>query len=580
MTRNIKHLRNCDSKSCLTSCKRFAQSLLALSLLAACDSQQQLPPDELRITNADASAANFSVAAPSRVRSISAIDPNNLRAVVLINGIETPLQRNSAGQFIGQVVVPAQSNVALSVEFYEIFAGQNLTLATTNQSVATDTQDTSVNISRTDYTYDSYDDDGDNVSNIVERESNTNPLDAAESPELVSITITAELPEEAVDAGLSNYSIEVSVGSTVFEVAASAGQFQNTFVVPRQEPLTIDVRVIESQSGQQLTIGSQTTQLPTVNQSQSLLFIAENYSYQFDQDSDGVSNIDELIERTDPLTPPITQGTPYTVTYTLPTEIENTATVYSTLNLNGETADLSFNDNIYTANAVAEPNDAVDIDMALFDTFAGQAVTLATFSPTITPIAGGIYVLQNFDYNHDTDNDGILNYIELNQGSDPFTAPVAQCTPSSEIFSLTMSDDAFIQNNVIFDQTIIRLDENTRVGALRYQFDPDLGTVTAASLTITVGIDEGNGLVSVYAVPDLEWNDENNRLNVPELGSPIGSLDTTWSRGQEFTFELAPFAITSDFTLFLVQESGDDFSFYSRSGSAPARLNVAVENCL
>jgi len=53
------------------------------------------------------------------------------------------------------------------------------------------------------------------------------------------------------------------------------------------------------------------------------------------------------------------------------------------------------------------------------DTFQGTALVLATFRGQATPIPNATLQLDGFTTSIDTDGDGLLNYIELAQGTDP-----------------------------------------------------------------------------------------------------------------------------------------------------------------
>jgi len=77
--------------------------------------------------------------------------------------------------------------------------------------------------------------------------------------------------------------------------------------------------------------------------------------------------------------------------------------------------------------------------------------------------------LDGFNTSIDTDGDGLLNYIELAQGTDPFNGSL-QCTPVGETLTATITDDAYIENTVLFDNAFLRLEANRRVSIIRFQF--------------------------------------------------------------------------------------------------------------
>ena len=114
---------------------------------------------------------------------------------------------------------------------------------------------------------------------------------------------------------------------------------------------------------------------------------------------------------------------------------------------------------------------------------------------------------------------------------------------------------------------------------IRYSRDESLGEVTAANLNLTVTTDEGDGLLTVFSVDDFEWSDTDNSVDLPLLGAPVGSQENDWEAGIEYSFNLNPDAISSDFTLFITQTGGNDVAFGSSDTVVPPSLEIAVERC-
>ena len=130
-------------------------------------------------------ADGLNLLAPERIRNIEAINPAAVSAVATVNGIEVVLSPGANGTFTGNVAVPPNSVVPVSIQFSEQVNGQSLILATQSQQVSTGNSDNRVTIRRAAYNFDAHDADGDSVSNIVEREENTNPLDPNDAPPMV-----------------------------------------------------------------------------------------------------------------------------------------------------------------------------------------------------------------------------------------------------------------------------------------------------------------------------------------------------------------------------------------------------------
>ena len=555
-------------------------------MLVSCGSSEESSgiqqSDPLTISNEVSAMADLTLSAPERLRSVSAIDPASIVAVAVLNGVETPLQRNAAGQFVGQVSVPAGSSVAIVLEFYEMYQGVELTLASLDRTITVGNTDTTVNLFSSEYVYDAFDTDGDSYSNIVERENDTSPVDPDETPNLVAVDVFANRPAAAVSAGFSNYDFEVTVGAETHILPANIGEYRRTFQVARQSDVVVSVKLIEKESGQRFVIGTQSQPLVNVQSDTTVVFESGAYELDFDQDGDGSNNLQELIEGTDFIGVPDDRVT-YTVRFAMPAEIATSSTAYAVLMIEGESISLVRNGSDYSASATADAGDQVGIDVNIYDTYQGSVLTLASFSAGVQPIEGSIFNLQNFSLLHDDDGDGVLNYLEIEQGTDPFTDPDnQQCTPTVDQLELLPVEDAYVFNNSgnLLNELKIQVDKNRRTGLIRYQYDPALGTVNSADLVITVGADEGGGRIDVHALQNLQWSATDGNLSLPLLGTAVSSLDESWESGDNYTFQIDPTAITSDFTLALAQEvSGNDVSFNSSETATPPVLNLYVERC-
>ena len=433
--------------------------LLALLGIAACDSQSKPGVDQVVLDG-----TSIQVPLPAPLREISAIDPAAVTAIVTINGIETELQSAGQldGQFTGQITVPARSSFTVVIDFYENFSGLRLNLARAERAVTTTGGNTTLSLQSEDYDFNLFDFDGDNASNLLERQFNTNPLDSSQLPELVEIDVFAVLPVEATSAGFSNYQIEASVGAESVTSAASNGQLNHTFRVVRQDSLTIDVRLIESVTGQGLVIGSQTRELVNPPEFSQVVFDGTAYNFDSDQDADGFTDLDELIAGTDLLSATASNQIPFTVLFDVPSEISDPGNVFAILEINGSNVSLSRVADTYTGTSMAVAGSSVDISVQLNDTFLGDTIPLATFSGQAQPSAGETLQLEGFSLQLDTDNDGVFNYLELAQGSDPFNPPGLSCTTVSETLFATLTDDGFQQNARFFDTNSLQVAENRR----------------------------------------------------------------------------------------------------------------------
>jgi len=570
-----------------TLARQLLATLLALTIVA-CDSQDSQPIASQQSQPRLNSQTDLALSVPQRLRSVSNIDPANLIASAFINGVETELQLNASGQFVGQFPVPARSSVVVALEFYEMFEGQSivaqldgvngLALASAERTVTTATEDATINLGRGEYIFDTFDFDSDGVSNILEREFDSSPINAAETPDIVSLDVFASRPVQAVVAGYNDYDFEVTVANQTQIVAAETGEFRRTFQVLRQNSVEVGVRLVERQTGQRLVVAAQSQSIDNVQDSMTVVFESANYDLGFDQDADGTLDLEQLISGSDINTDMVVEIVDFSVSFPLPPEVPSSAS--ARLTVDGMNVDLmrSIEDE-YTGIVSAAAGSVVGVEVEVFDTVQLQALTLATFTAPVQVVAGQTVNLDNFSLRHDQDMDGVFNYLELEQGTDPFQPPVQQCTPVQEEIGLAASDDAHVSNGQLTNLVRIQVDQQQRIGLIRYQYDASLGDVLSAELQLTVGSDAGEGPVFINVVPNLQWSDTDASLALPAVGPLVASMDEVWNINQEYSFQIDPAAVSSDFTLVLTGSDSDDVGFSSNESMAPPILQLTVERC-
>lgn len=142
--------------------------------------------------------------------------------------------------------------------------------------------------------------------------------------------------------------------------------------------------------------------------------------------------------------------------------------------------------------------------------------------------------------------------------------------------SLSPIHDAYLQNATRFNDVIVRVEQNKRVGYLMYDLSSINGTITKAELKFTVDSDPGNGGLNVHKGDSNNWTESNlANSNKPALGALLGTINTTYGLGNVKTVNLDP-ALLSGNTLSLVLSaiSGNDFAFASKehSNNTPPQL--------
>lgn len=152
-------------------------------------------------------------------------------------------------------------------------------------------------------------------------------------------------------------------------------------------------------------------------------------------------------------------------------------------------------------------------------------------------------------------------------GSGPSPVAIISGTTSGGTTTTILSaiDDAFLQGSTSYNSSVLRTEKGKRVSYLKFDVSGINGTITGASLNLTVSGDPGNGNINVNVGNSNNWTEVNlSTANAPVAGALLGSLNKTYSLNQTETFTLNNIAVSGNFlTLVVTQTNGNDVSFAS-----------------
>ncbi len=403
--------------------------------VVACDSSvDQLDADSL------------SLSAPDRIRSARAVDLAAVTATATVNGVEVLLSPSSNGVFSGDVSAPPNTTVPISIQFSELVDGEPLVLATRTQQVNTGNSDEQVILRRSVYNFDAHDADGDSVSNIIEREENTDPFDATDAPALININVVVEQPAGIAIDNSGRYTVEASIGNSIRQLERSDNQFRGAFFTVDRAPVTVAAEFIEEVTGEKLSVASQSRELPSLFDQQTITF--SNTEYQLpDRDGDRLVDLAELVAGTSIFEATNAGGesaggeseggenaggesvTPgdliFTTMFDVPSIIQNPSAVYAEFQVDGQTVGLSRASNTYMAESAVTAGASVVLDVSLLDNFNGVEFVVAQAQMTVaitTNQQSVEFTETDFNLQIDTDADGVPNYIEREQATNPLVA--------------------------------------------------------------------------------------------------------------------------------------------------------------
>ena len=147
---------------------RYFVSLSLIASIVACNE-----PSGIQTSSATSDSAEVGLGLPPILLTSRMIDRDQLRVDVTIGGQAVTMQRNANDEWVGQFNLPGPGPQILDITWFENVGGQDLRLA-----VATSTIDenSARNINIGSFSSDQFDIDGDTVSNLDERNANTNPF--------------------------------------------------------------------------------------------------------------------------------------------------------------------------------------------------------------------------------------------------------------------------------------------------------------------------------------------------------------------------------------------------------------------
>jgi len=114
------------------------------------------------------------------------------------------------------------------------------------------------------------------------------------------------------------------------------------------------------------------------------------------------------------------------VNFEAPAALQNTQSIYAELFVNDVQTGVRRNGDTFTANPTADLNDTVTVAVTFYDNFNQQPYPLSVAEKSIRIVGNGQNVqIDNAEFNLqiDSDSDGIANYLEREQGTDPFAEP-------------------------------------------------------------------------------------------------------------------------------------------------------------
>ncbi len=204
---------------------RLGALLLCSLLLGACQSE---------FASDTENAPNLSLSPPNKVVQVRAVDLNQVRPVVRLNeNTFIVMQSNGDSQWNGTIQVQANAQYNVEVEWIETIGNRELPLAQWSDSVFVQDTGLTLNINTQNYNY-NLDTDGDSVSNLDERQNNTDPFNAPSDSGSDNQTTDNNTSDNNANSNSNNTdtSADNSAGNT--ENNGTNGSSNNVLLAPSQ----------------------------------------------------------------------------------------------------------------------------------------------------------------------------------------------------------------------------------------------------------------------------------------------------------------------------------------------------------
>ncbi len=255
--------------------------------------------------------------------------------------------------------------------------------------------------------------------------------------------------------GMDNHSIELGIPAKIRNVAAvnldavtaianvtinnedtgqdypltrAGNRFQTTISLENATSVAVNLRFSERLgSGDVISLARHGQVTQTVGNGNIVMeFFESGFDDNFDDDNDGITNLQERNLGTDPLTPSqVRQNRQLNVEFTLPGTLPDPLVTQSIVTFAGVPRAVSRVGNNLTITGNITTLSEVDIEVVLLQRVNNRQVVLATATRTVP--AGFDDLSQQltdgeFDFSRDDDGDGQTNVEEVRNGTDPFTS--------------------------------------------------------------------------------------------------------------------------------------------------------------
>ena len=270
--------------------------LAALVITTGCGSESNTASDQAN-TGPTEAGSGLEFPLPVAVRNSSAVDLNQVSGFVNVNGQNFQMQRNNDRFSIDIPDIPANSDVDINITFIETLSnGGELTLAESDpQTFSVNGSDQTIEFFQNQYNFP--DEDGDGLSNLVERNNETDPF-TAEITGTRTLVVQFSIPQLIQDPAITQ--VIALFADMPRPISSQSGVIEITGVVSTGVPVNVDIRLIQQFENQDVLIADAIETLGAGINDAILTLTDDDFDFSIDSDDDGITNLDELQQGTNP----------------------------------------------------------------------------------------------------------------------------------------------------------------------------------------------------------------------------------------------------------------------------------------
>ncbi|MEM7256064.1 MAG: thrombospondin type 3 repeat-containing protein [Pseudomonadota bacterium] len=248
--------------------------------------------------------------------------------------------------------------------------------------------------------------------------------------QLVDNNLNLQIPDkirQVAAVNLANVTATATVNNQSFPMNLSGDRYIATISLEQTNSLNIAIEFTEQlDNGATIRLVNAQRVIAVDSNRITADFSEDDFNDSFDDDSDGLTNLQERNLGTDPTTFTTFRETrELTLTFNTPAAIPNPLVTQPRVLFDGIPRGISQSGLTYTSSGVVTTLQEVEVEVRMSQQISSGRVVLAE---SISTVAAGfddsnINLNDNdFDFSRDDDGDGITNLIEVRDGTDPFTA--------------------------------------------------------------------------------------------------------------------------------------------------------------